>query len=130
MAVVFTQRAGLEVPQKRVMACRITPDPTGQQAEGLVAVRDVSTLTVDGLALSDWRVAAGLTHAAMERPGEYWTPVLNLREGTTPVFLVHASHVTRVPGRQTDKADARWLAQLLRHSLLPASWMPPAGQRD
>ena len=35
-----------------------------------------------------------------------------------------------MPGRKTDKADARWLAKLLRHGLLQASFIPPRGQRD
>jgi transposase len=38
--------------------------------------------------------------------------------------------VKHVPGRKTDKADARWLVKLLRHGLLQASFIPPAGQRD
>jgi transposase len=130
MDVVFTHGAGLDVPKKSVMACRITSDPTAQQAEGLVEVREFGTLTVDLLALSAWLAAAGITHVAMESTGEYWKPVLNLLEGTVHVFLVNASHVKRVPGRKTDKADARWLAKLMRHGLLQASCMPPAGQRD
>ena len=115
MDVVFTHCAGLDVHKQRVMACRITPDPTGQQAEGVVAVQEFGTLTVDRLALSDWLAAASITHVAMESTGEYWKPVCNLLEGTGQVFLVHASHVKRVPGRKTDTADARWLAQLMRH---------------
>lgn len=130
MDVVFTHCAGLDVHKKSVMACRITPDPTGQQAEGLIEVREFGTLTVDLLALSDWLAAAGITHVAMESTGEYWKPVFNLLEGTVQVFLVNASHVKRVPGRKTDKADARWLAKLMRHGLLQASFIPPAGQRD
>src|SRR5262245_4730047 len=35
-----------------------------------------------------------------------------------------------VPGRKTDKADARWLAKLMRYDLLQASFVPPKGQRD
>jgi transposase len=35
-----------------------------------------------------------------------------------------------VPGRKTDKADARWLAKLMRFGLLQASFIPPKGQRD
>jgi transposase len=46
------------------------------------------------------------------------------------VFLVHAAHVKNVPGRKTDKADARWLAKLMRFGLLQASFIPPKGQRD
>jgi transposase len=130
MDVVFTHCAGLDVHKKSVMACRITPDPTGQQAEGLIEVREFGTLTVDLLALSDWLAAVGITHVAMESTGEYWKPVFNLLEGTMQVFLVNASHVKRVPGRKTDKADARWLAKLMRHGLLQASFIPPAGQRD
>jgi transposase len=130
MGVVFTHGAGLDVHKKSVMACRITPEPTGQQAEGVVEVQEFGTLTVDLLALSDWLTAAGSTHVAMESTGEYWKPVLNLLEGTVQVFLVNASHVKRVPGRKTGTADARWLAKLMRYGLLQASCMPPAGQRD
>jgi transposase len=130
MDVVFTHCAGLDVHKKSVMACRITPDPTRQQAEDLVEVREFGTMTVDLLALSDWLTEAGITHVAMESTGEYWKPVFNLLEGTVQVFLVNASHVKRVPGRKTDKADARWRAKLMRHGLLQASFIPPAGQRD
>jgi transposase len=66
----------------------------------------------------------------MESTGEYWKPVYNLLEGTCTVLLVNAAHVKNVPGRKTDKADARWLAKLLRYGLLQASFIPPAGQRD
>ena len=40
--------------------------------------------------------------------GVYWKPVYNLLEDTFTVFLVNAAHVKNVPGRKTDKADARW----------------------
>jgi transposase len=54
----------------------------------------------------------------------------NLLEDTFTVFLVNAAHVKNVPGRKTDKADARWLAKLMRFGLLQASCIPPKGQRD
>ena len=60
----------------------------------------------------------------------YWHPVYNLLEGHCTVLLVHAAHVKNVPGRKTDKADARWLAKWLRHGLLHASFLPPRGQWD
>jgi transposase len=46
------------------------------------------------------------------------------------VFRVNAAHVKQVPGRKTDKADARWLAKLMRHGLLQASFIPPVAPRD
>jgi transposase len=62
--------------------------------------------------------------------GVYWKPVYNLLEDACTVFLVNAAHVKNVPGRKTDKADARWLAKLMRFGLLQASFIPPKGQRD
>ncbi len=44
--------------------------------------------------------------------------------------LVNAKHVKMVPGRKTDLADAAWLAELLEHGLLGASFVPPAAIRE
>jgi transposase len=130
MDVIFTHCAGLDVHKKRITACRVTPEPTGQPADGLLELRDFGTMTADLLALSDWLAEAGITHVAMESTGEYWKPVYNILEGSFTVFLVNAAHVKQVPGRKTDKADARWLAKLMRYGLLKASFIPPVGQRD
>jgi transposase len=130
MDVLFPRCAGLDVHKKSITACRIVPDPTGQEAEGIAELRTFGTMTLELLALADWLTEASITHVAMESTGEYWTPVYNLLEGTFTVFLVNAAHVKNVPGRKTDKADARWLAKLMRFGLLQASFIPPQGQRD
>ncbi len=130
MDVVFTPGAGLEVHQKTVMACRVTPDPTGQQAEGIMEVRAFGTLTRDLLALSDWLRAVGMTHVAMESTGEYWKPIDHLLAGDLTGFLVHAAPVKNVPGRKTDRADARWLAKLLRPGVRQARFSPAAAPRE
>jgi transposase len=130
MDVVFLRCAGLDVHKKSITACRIVPDPTGQEAEGTAELRTFGTMTLKLLALADWLTEASITHVAMESTGQYWTPVYNLLEGTFTVFLVNAAHVKNVPGRKTDKADARWLAKLMRFGLLQASFIPPKGQRD
>jgi transposase len=70
MDVVCTHGAGLAGHQKTVMACRLTPDPLGQQADGRMEVRAFGTLTRDVLALSEWVSEAGVTPVAMERTGE------------------------------------------------------------
>jgi len=130
MDVVFTPGAGLDGHKKTVMACRVTPDPMGPQVEGIMEVREFGTRTRDLLAWSDWLTEAGITHVAMESTGEYWTPVYHLLEGTCTVFLVNAAHVKNVPGRKTDRADARWLAKLMRYGWRQASVIPPLEQRD
>jgi transposase len=45
-------------------------------------------------------------------------------------MLVNAQHISKVPGRKTDVSDAEWIADLLRHGLLTASFIPPVGQRE
>jgi hypothetical protein len=59
MAVVCTQGAGRDVPTPRGVACRMTPDPTGPPAEGLVEGPACGRRTVDGLARSAGLAEAG-----------------------------------------------------------------------
>jgi hypothetical protein len=75
MAVVCTQGAGRDVPMPRGMACRMTPDPTGPPAEGLVEGPACGRRTVDGLALSAELAEAGRTPVARERTGADGKPV-------------------------------------------------------
>ncbi len=65
----------------------------------------------------------------MESTGSYWRPVFNLLEEQCEVVVVNAYHVKAVPGRKTDVKDAEWLADLLRHGLLRASFIPAPAQR-
>jgi transposase len=130
MDVLFTHGAGWDVHKKTVMACRVTPDSTGEQADGSLELKHFGAMTVDLRALSDWLAAAGITPVAMDSTGEYWKPLYNILEGDCTVFLVNAAHVKQVPGRKTDQADARWLAKLMRYGVLQASFIPPIAPRD
>jgi transposase len=56
--------------------------------------------------------------------------VYNLFEGNIEVLVVNAQHIKAVPGRKTDTKDAEWIADLLRHGLLKASFIPSAPQRE
>jgi transposase len=87
-------------------------------------------MTADLLQLSDWLLAHGVTQVAMESTGPYWKPVFNILEHSFDVWVVNAQHVSRVPGRKTDQADAEWLAELMQHGLLKPSFIPPVGQRE
>lgn len=46
------------------------------------------------------------------------------------MVVANAQHIKTVPGRKTDVKDAEWIADLLRHGLLRASFIPPLPQRD
>jgi transposase len=127
MQVLYTHCAGLDVHKKTVVACLITPEPQGGWQH---ETRTFGTMTRDLLALSDWLLAAGCTHVAMESTGEYWKPVFNILEAHFEVLLVNAQHIKAVPGRKTDVKDAQWIAELLQHGLLRASFIPPPAQRE
>lgn len=45
-------------------------------------------------------------------------------------LVVNAQHMKAVPGRKTDVKDAEWIAKLLRHGLLKASYIPDRNQRN
>src|ERR1051326_3845325 len=66
-----------------------------------------------------------VTHLAMEATGVYWKPVWNILEGEFEVMLVNTQHIKRVPGRKTDVKDCEWIAELLQHGLVQASFVPP-----
>jgi transposase len=122
MDVIHTYCAGLDVHKKTVVAAIIVP--------GKKETRTFETMTADLLTLSDWLTAHSVTHVAMESTGEYWKPVFNILEDNFEVLLVNAQHIKSVPGRKTDIKDAEWIADLLRHGLLKASFIPPVGQRE
>src|SRR5437879_12808761 len=44
--------------------------------------------------------------------------------GEFELVLANAAHVKNVPGRKTDVNDAMWLAELLAHGLIRASFVP------
>lgn len=127
MRIVYQNVAGLDVHKKTVAAALIVQDAAGGWQQ---ETRRFGTMTADLLALADWLTQAGVTHVAMESTGEYWKPIFNLLEGQLEVLLVNAQHVSKVPGRKTDQSDAEWLAELLQHGLLRASFIPPVGQRE
>lgn len=128
MDTVYERCAGLDVHKKTVVACVLTPGTDGQPRK---QVRTFGTMTADLLALRDWLEAEDCTHVAMESTGVFWHPVYNVLEGgTLELLVVNAQHVKNVPGRKTDVKDADWLAQLLRHGLLCASFIPPRPQRE
>ena len=69
MDVMFTHCAGLDVHKKTVMACRVTPDPTGQQADGIVELRDRKSGAVERVPVGDASTAiVGRVEAALRRP--------------------------------------------------------------
>ena len=60
----------------------------------------------------------------------HWKPVWHVLEGHFELVLANAAHVKNVPGRKTDVNDAMWLADLLAHGLIRASFVPPVAVQE
>ena len=127
MDVLYERCCGLDVHKKTVVACLMISRQKGRVSR---EVRTYGTSTTDLLALLDWLQSEGCTHVAMESTGVYWKPIYNILEGTFQLLVVNAHHLKTVPGRKTDVRDAEWIADLLRHGLLRASFVPSAPQRE
>jgi len=88
-------------------------------------VRSFKTTTKELMGLSEWLSVEGCTHIVMEATGVYWKPVWHiLADGELELVLANAAHVKNVPGRKTDVNDATWLAELMAHGLVRASFVP------
>ena len=127
MEVVHRRCCGLDVHKKSVVACVLLSDPSGPPQR---EVRTFGTFTHEVLALADWLAEQQVTHIALESTGVYWKPIWNLLEDRFALLLVNPRHIKAVPGRKTDVLDAEWLADLLRHGLLKASFVPDRAQRE
>ena len=126
MRVIYECVAGLDVHKKTVVATRmeVTPEKRIEWE-----TETFGTTTPELLELHDWLQAWPCSHVAMESTGDYWKPVYNLLEDDFELLVVNAQHVKHVPGRKTDVNDAEWLAELMLHGLLKASFIPPKPQR-
>jgi transposase len=127
MEVLHPRCAGLDVHKDTVVACvRLA---AGKKVTH--EVRSFSTTTSGLLALAQWLADSGCTDAAMEATGVYWKPVWHiLDDGNLTLVLANAAHVKNVPGRKTDVNDATWLAQLLAHGLIRASFVPERSTQE
>src|SRR6202048_2070585 len=121
MGVLYLRCCGLDVHKETVVAClRLV---SGGKVD--TDVRTFETTTAGLIALSEWLAENGCTNIAMEATGIYWKPVWHiLADGEFELILANAAHVKNVPGRKTDVTDAAWLAELLAHGLIRASFVP------
>ena len=123
MEKVYDKCCGIDVHKKIIVACFVY----GRKQE----IREFGATTRELLELSDWLQKGGCEIAAMESTGSYWKPLYNILESVgLKAIVVNAQHMKAVPGRKTDVKDAEWIADLLRHGLLKASYIPSKEQRE
>lgn len=121
--------AGLDVSRDTVMAATWVLDrSTGEITEDQ---EQFSTMTSGIVRLGRWLLDHGVTTVGMEATGDYWKPVYYGLEGLfDELWVCNAQHVKNVPGRKTDLSDAMWLADVIAHGMVRASFVPPEPVRE
>jgi Transposase and inactivated derivatives len=123
MEAVYERCCGIDVHKKKIVACL--------SVGGKQEIRNYGTSTKDLKEMAQWLMDNGCQISAMESTGAYWKPVYNVLELLgLEVIIVNAQHMKAVPGRKTDTKDAVWIADLLKHGLLKASFIPDKEQRE
>src|SRR3954453_7859406 len=123
MEVLYPRCAGLDVHKATVVAAVSLVAGGGVAREG----RTFATKTAGLLELAAWLAENGCTHVAMEATGVCRKQVWHiLAEHGFALVLANPAQVKNVPGRKTDVGDATWLAELLAHGLVRASFVPDA----
>lgn len=121
MEVMHKRVAGLDVHKATVVACV-------RVAAGRKVTRECRTFATTTAGLREllaWLTACRCTQVAMEATGVYWLPVWKLlSEGEFELIVANAAHIKNVPGRKSDMNDATWIADLLAHGLIKASFVP------
>jgi transposase len=129
MRIVYKRCCGMDVHKDSVTACVLLIDEDGEFRK---QTRYFSTMTRDLKEMSGWLASLGVEAIAMEATGVYWKPVWNILEAEKKfqLLLLNAHHIKHVPGRKTDQKDSEWIAELLQHGLLRASFVPPVEIRQ
>ena len=127
MDLQMKRACGLDVHQATVVACLQIVLGNGKVKK---QIRTFGTTTRELVSLREWLQSEGCTHLAMESTGVYWKPVYTILEGAFELIVSNAQQIKNVPGRKTDVKDAEWIADLLLHGLLRASFVPPKPIRE
>jgi transposase len=120
---VYDRCCGVDVHKKLIVACF----KQGKEQE----IREFGATTRELLEMTEWLVEGGCEQVAMESTASYWKPLYNILEAAgVGTMVVNAQHMKAVPGRKTDVSDAEWIADLLQHGLLKASFIPDKARRE
>jgi transposase len=120
MQVMYQRCAGIDVHLRFLVVC-LSIIEAGQRRK---EIRTFPNETAGLLALRAWLVQEGCSHVGMESTGVYWLAVYRRLEGFFELVVANAQHIKAVPGRKTAVQDAEWIADLLQHGLLTASFVP------
>jgi len=121
MKIVHPICCGMDVHKKSIVA-------TLAVTENIITTyttRSFITSNPDLINLRTWLLDHNCLDVCMESSGKYWIPVYNILESHMSVVLTHPKYVRAIKGKKTDKKDSKWIADLFKHDLVRASFIPP-----
>lgn len=120
---------GVDVHKNMIEACIIKGVD-----EPVFIRKQFSTFQNELIEFANWLYDNDCYHIAMESTGVYWRPVYETIEEYSPyyenIIVANAHHMRNIPGRKTDIKDAEWIATLMQHGLLEASFVPERAIRN
>src|SRR5215469_18063974 len=127
ITAVIERCAGIDVGKKSLSVCVMVGPADGEARHKL---RTFGTTVMELRQLREWIEGERCSHVVMESTGTYWKPVFNILEDCVHVILANPHEVKARKGHKTDNKDGWWLAHLLRHAMITASFIPPRPQRE
>ena len=127
MKIVYPICCGMDIHKKIIVATIATTN-----AQGITTYEQetFSTFNSDVIKLRDWMIERNCRDACMESTGKYWIPIWNILESEIKLVLAHPKYTKAIKGKKTDKKDSKWIADLFKHDLIPASFIPPKDIRE
>lgn len=127
MKIVYPTCCGMDIHKKIIVATIAT---TNAQGVTTYEQETFSTFNSDVIKLRDWMIERNCRDACMESTGKYWIPIWNILEKEIHLVLAHPKYTKAIKGKKTDKKDSKWIADLFKHDLIPASFIPPKEIRE
>lgn len=127
LKIVYKICCGIDVHKTFVVACVASTNSNGVT---IYKSRRFSTYTKGLKELSQWLLDNNCKDVCMESTGKYWILIFNVLELSCNITLAHPKYVKAIRGKKTDKKDAKWIADLFKHDLVAASFMPPLDIRQ
>ena len=123
MEQVCGKCCGADIHKKLIVACF----RQGRKQE----IREFGASTRELPEMTERLTEEGCEKIAMESTASYWKQLYNILETAgLSAMVVNAQHMRAVPEWKTDASDAEWIADLLRHGLLRASFIPDKARRE
>ena len=106
LAPLYRCVAALDVHQAKLTVCILHEEADGELR---VELREFGGFKRDRREMARWVASFAPESVVMESTGIYWkSPYQALERAGLRALVVNARHVSQVPGRKTDPADAQW----------------------